>query len=374
MLKTRGAAMRRELTAAEHIPYCAHVAPTVVKTRYGDYLQVFRLGGASFECGDDVQLNAWHERLNVLWRNIASPHVAVWTQTIRRRYRLGASRVRADSAGIEPPAFAGALDAKYRARLGGERLMLNELYLSVLYRPGTGLAASLISRCLSRTDRNGSRFELADALDACDKLAQTLRASLARYEPQILGIYRSGSAWCSSLLEYLGLLINGEWQRIPLPRGPLNNALASTRLFFGNEAIEYRMPTETRVGALLGIAQVSSTYGAGDGQTIVENCANTLILRCSGSENGGTSHFASKLIGEREVVRRQVARGRDREGLFAGRESRRSTNISEQRITELAVLPSELERLPDLCGYFKRASSPAWFKVSLSDRGSGARR
>src|ERR1700685_3497340 len=46
---------------------------------------------------------------------------------------------------------------------------------------------------------------------------------------------------------------------------------------------------------------------------IVENCGNTLILRCSGSENGGTSHFASRLIGEREVLRRQVSRGRDSE-------------------------------------------------------------
>src|SRR5882762_9600939 len=36
---------------------------------------------------------------------------------------------------------------------------------------------------------------------------------------------------------------------------------------------------------------------------IVENCGNTLILRCSGSEHGGTSQFASRLIGEREVVR-----------------------------------------------------------------------
>src|SRR6202795_298577 len=34
------------------------------------------------------------------------------------------------------------------------------------------------------------------------------------------------------------------------------------------------------------IAQVSSTYGQSDAQTIVENCGNTLILRCSGSENG----------------------------------------------------------------------------------------
>src|ERR1700736_2585261 len=44
-------------------------------------------------------------------------------------------------------------------------------------------------------------------------------------------------------------------------------------------------------------AQVSSTYGH-EAQTIVENCGNTLILRCAGSENGGPAQFASRLTGE----------------------------------------------------------------------------
>src|ERR1700738_166914 len=86
MLKhNRATALRREFTAADRIPYTAHVAPTVVRTTFGDYLQVFRLGGASFESNDDAELNNWHERLNVLWRNIAAPSVALWTQVIRRR-------------------------------------------------------------------------------------------------------------------------------------------------------------------------------------------------------------------------------------------------------------------------------------------------
>src|SRR5258708_40336245 len=113
------------------------------------------------------------------------------------------------------------------------------------------------------------------------------------------------------------------------------------------------------------IAQVSSTYGAGDAQTIIENCGNSLILRCSGSDNGGTSHFASRLIGEREIVRRQTTRGRDREGAFIFKGARRSTNVSEQHVTEAAVLPSELEQLPDLAGYLKTASSRAWRRVQL---------
>jgi type IV secretory pathway TraG/TraD family ATPase VirD4 len=113
------------------------------------------------------------------------------------------------------------------------------------------------------------------------------------------------------------------------------------------------------------IAQVSSTYGQSDAQTIVENCGNTLILRCSGSENGGTSQFASRLIGDREILRRQVSRGSDRESAFSMRGARRSRNITEQYATEAAVMPSELEQLPDLCGYLKSASSRRWLKVAF---------
>jgi type IV secretion system protein VirB4 len=59
----------------------------------------------------------------------------------------------------------------------------------------------------------------------------------------------------SSLLEYFGHLINGEWQRVSLPRSPLNEVLATTRLLFGSEAMEYRTTTETRVAAFLGIKE-----------------------------------------------------------------------------------------------------------------------
>jgi len=140
----------------------------------------------------------------------------------------------------------------------------------------------------------------------------------------------------------------------------LKDALARLRKFGGRCVLGFQS-----------LAQVSSTYGQGDAHTIIENCGNTLILRCSGSENGGTSQFASKLIGEREIVRRQIARGRDRAGLFTAGGLRRSTNVSEQTVTEVAVLPSELERLPDLRGYFKKASSPEWFKVSLAPPARG---
>jgi type IV secretory pathway TraG/TraD family ATPase VirD4 len=134
----------------------------------------------------------------------------------------------------------------------------------------------------------------------------------------------------------------------------LKDALARLRKFGGRCVLGFQS-----------IAQVSGTYGVAEAQTIVENCGNTLILRCAGSESGGTSQFASRLIGEREIIRRQTSRGSDRGSAFSSNGVRKSKNVSEQHVTELAVMASQIEQLPDLCGYLKAASSPAWRKVFL---------
>jgi len=104
--------LRREATPAERIPYLAHVSPQVISTRFGDYVQVFRLGGASFECADDDTLNSWHERLNVLWRNCGSPQVAIWSHVIRRRE---VTSITSDEEG-----FAAGLEHKYRKKLAAD--------------------------------------------------------------------------------------------------------------------------------------------------------------------------------------------------------------------------------------------------------------
>lgn len=116
------------------------------------------------------------------------------------------------------------------------------------------------------------------------------------------------------------------------------------------------------------IAQVSNTYGDGDAQTIVENCGNTLILRCSASEGGGTAKFASQLIGDRDVIRPESYKSSSRPSMFLGGHGafNVSEGVSYRRMTDAAVMPSEIEQLPDLAGYFKRASNPAWVQVNLA--------
>jgi hypothetical protein len=128
----------------------------------------------------------------------------------------------------------------------------------------------------------------------------------------------------------------------------LKDALARLRKFGGRCVLGFQS-----------IAQVSSTYGNGEAQTIVENCGNTLILRCSGSDHGGTANFASRLIGQREVLRTNTSRSRRPTDFLS------STTLSQHVGIEPAVMDSEIEQLPDLSGYLKFASVPSWQRVNL---------
>ena len=252
----RATALRRELPSAILIPYRSHVSRHVVRTESGEYVQVFRLAGASFKCADDEVLNNWHERLNVLWRNIAAANTALWVHVVRRRESPKAER-------MENAGFAAMLAAKYRMRLSSETLMANELYLSVVYRPIAGTAPTFLSRIISKSTAQGFARELADALDACEKLAQTIDSSLARYEPERLAVYTEDGRHHSAILEVFSLLLNADPAPVPLPTAPLHEALNTTRLIFGSETIEYRLPTHTRFGAILGIKEYATPTTVG---------------------------------------------------------------------------------------------------------------
>ena len=234
-------------SAAVHIPYTSHVTEQIVKT-YNGYVMAFKLSGIGFENADDDQLNNWHERLNVFYRNISKPNISIWQTVVRHRENTYPD-------GQFEPGFARDLNEKYRQRIAQETLMVNDIYVAIIYRPQPGKIGKTAMSFLRRLNNDALRQEQEEALEECQKLQQHASASLSRYDPEPLGIYQQGAHTYSSLLEYFGLLINGEWQRVPLPRSPLNEVLATTRLLFGSEAMEYRTTTETRVAAFLGIKE-----------------------------------------------------------------------------------------------------------------------
>lgn len=249
-------ALRREVSAADLVPIVAHVGKHVARTKQGHYVQSFRLQGASFESADDDDLNNWHSKLNLFWRNIAAPNYSLWTHVVRRRDN-------SYPAGVFPAGFAADLDARYRAKISGETLMVNELYLTIVYRPQPNAVGAATLKVMKKADSKQDAVELRDSLDECEKKFQEVMASLARYDPEPLGIYHRGGIPHSSLLELYAFLVNGEWSPVPLPRSPLNEVLATSRPMFGNEAMEYRAPTRTRLAAFLGIKEYPSLTAPG---------------------------------------------------------------------------------------------------------------
>jgi len=88
-------------------------------------------------------------------------------------------------------------------------------------------------------------------------------------------------------------------------------------------------------------------------------------LRCSASEGGGTARFASSLVGDREVLRSTESRTRRPDDWTITR------TYSDHFTIEPALLPSQIEQLPDLTGFLKLASEPHWRRVSF-DAAHGA--
>jgi type IV secretion system protein VirB4 len=250
MLKPRRPPAHDDIAIAVAVPYRVHVTPTVVSLEDGAFVLAWKLGGQAFECLTDDEVVAAHERLNVFLRNLAAPEVSLWTHVLR------------DYAPTPQPeeqtsGFAARVAHRYQSGLATTRLMHNELYVSLVYKP------SGLSRISSGLAPSGKDGELAAAIAMVGNLGRTLEASLAPYDPVALTAYPHEQHTRSQLLEFFARLVNAESQPVPLAHGPVASLLGTARLLFGWETVEYRTPTTTRLGAFLGLKEYPNPTRAG---------------------------------------------------------------------------------------------------------------
>jgi type IV secretory pathway VirB4 component len=123
-------ALISEVEATSFIPYSSHVTENTIKLVNGDFLQIIKLQGAAHESADIEDINNWHHQLNGMMRNIASPKVALWSHVVRREFNEYPE-------GEFPSGFCHDFNEKYRTQIASGRMLVNELYLSIIYRPQT---------------------------------------------------------------------------------------------------------------------------------------------------------------------------------------------------------------------------------------------
>lgn len=107
------------------------------------------------------------------------------------------------------------------------------------------------------------------------------------------------------------------------------------------------------------VAQVRESYGREGSQTLLSCLGSWLVLRTPDTE---TSDYMSRFLGEEEK-RRIVKSGSTSDG-------NESKNWSEQIVKDRAVLPSELQSLSDLAGYFNLAGPvpAARIKIEIAEQ------
>lgn len=235
-----------EENIASFLPYGSHVTEHVVKLTSGDYMASIRMQGAAHESADVRDINTWHEQVNNLLRNIASPNLALWTHVVRREYGEY-------PAGTHPRGFAADLNAKYRAFLGQQRSLVNELYLTVIYRPQPVRALKLVDLLVGQ-DQAALEERQLEEIGALMEVVDTALVGLDRYEPELLGCYAENGVMFSEVRELLAFLIDGEWSKQPLTWSDLSHNLATARPMFGRGGtLALKGPARTQYGAILTI-------------------------------------------------------------------------------------------------------------------------
>jgi len=249
--------MRTEAGPDRYLPYVRHVTANIVNLKTRAMMAVLKLDGVAFETADIGDMNALMRSLNVWWRNECDERLAAWVHVIRRKGGVY-------PAGAFATPFAALLDRQYKTRLLEEDLYTNDIYLTLLWHPPRNAVAQL-SRfidSIGRARREDTEAE-PEAIKALrDRYAGAVVA-LERYSPTALGLYAHNGLLFSEVAEFLHLVLTGERQRMPLPRGPIGPALCTSRLIFGREVVEIRSADRTRYAALFGVKEYPATSRVG---------------------------------------------------------------------------------------------------------------
>ncbi|NIK02082.1 VirB4 family type IV secretion/conjugal transfer ATPase [Xanthomonas cannabis] len=246
-----------DTSISEFIPFSSHVSTNVVKTTGGDYLLTWHLEGLPFVGRDEWELEHRHNTFNRLLQTLRAPdfvNVAFWVHDVRRRRKL-------TQKGSYSNLFNQQLSEKYFEMLSSQRLMQNELYLTMLYRPMVG------GKRFAEKTTDIKRLQAAQeqAIAKLMELAGNVEAVIRDYAPYRLGIYEAKNGVVfSETLEFFAYLINRIDEPVPVLTAPVNEYLPVSRHMFSAKSGDYVINTPNganHFGALLNVKEYAEgTY------------------------------------------------------------------------------------------------------------------
>ena len=246
-----------DASISEFIPFSTHVSSSVLKTTGGDYLLVWHLGGLPFVGREEWEIEHRHNTFNRMLQTLRAPdfvNVAFWVHDVRRKRRIK------DNSQFEQ-AFNQQMSDAYFEALSSQKIMQNELYLTMIYRPVvTG------KRFVEKsTNTIQLQSEQDQAVGKIQELAGNVEAVLKDYSPYRLGMYEASNGIVfSEALEFFGYLLNRIDEPVPVLQSPVHSYLPVSRHMFSDKTGDFIINTPNGVnhfGAILNIKEFTDgTY------------------------------------------------------------------------------------------------------------------
>lgn len=239
------------------MPYAYHADDFTIATRDGMLCQFLHIGGLPFETADTEELNYRHTVRDTLLRSLTDPHLALYHHILRRPINVSLPGGKTD-------AFCSELDQAWRAQLATRRMFVNDLFLTIVWRPLEGRSGFLESALLpfrSKTNSSATAYGIRQLESA----TSVIMRSLAAYGARRLSAYQTSAGICSEALEFLSYLFNGDLRPVLLPRSDLGLYLPTRRVSFGGDIIDAKGATEAerRFSAMISIKDYPAATSPG---------------------------------------------------------------------------------------------------------------
>lgn len=239
MTKWIGAAAwsAKEARAGDRLPYARLIDESTMLLRDGSVMTALQVPGLLFETEDSDALNGHAATREIVLRSTLDARFVLYHHVIRRRVEI-------ELDAEFPDPLSRHIDARWKERLAGGSLFVNDQFITLIRRPARGKAglAERASKMLNRRRRDGIDADPKD-VRSLKAAATGLVAALQPYGATLLGEYTGPSGGTNSeMLELLSALYNGEMRPVRRPADDVDvgQMLPYRRTSFGLDAMEQR--------------------------------------------------------------------------------------------------------------------------------------
>lgn len=230
--------VQTERSLEGRIPYSHHVNDTVIATKEGHYLTTIKLAGRSFTGHAYDTILKWIEEINTGFKGVSSEHISVHTHLIRKKVSEYPEK-KFDNF------FSTEMDKVYSAQFSGDDLLVNDLYITFIFRPAVGVNAYFKDmNKMSLNDRKEQQDTFAEELQKVVGIFYAM-FNVKKYQPVILGVHpevfkdeETGAEheymYCEALRFY-NYLLTREDRKISVRKTRISDYIGNQRLFFSNQ-------------------------------------------------------------------------------------------------------------------------------------------